>query len=552
MKTKFICIIVMFGLLVSLAACANPEEEKSSISSVSDVSSIDDNNDGPLVPYEQMLTITVPGVIGASHSFIEGEDFDENFVTNHYREKMNIDFRAKWLVDSSQATEKLSLAVASNDLPDMFEVSDTVMLSRLYRAGQIADLTDYYDDYVSDNLRPILEYQDSRGFLTTTFDQKFYGLPVANDLANNLPMGYIRKDWLDALDLELPETLEDLINVARAFRDADMAGNGETIAIGMNDHFGPMPGEHTLRYIANSMNAYYGIWIPDNAGGLKYSSIQPEMKDALKVMQDLYKEGLIDKGFAVKDGGKVAEDVAAGRIGIYPGVFWNPLWPLAGSVENNPQADWITIPALKNKDGQKISQNRIFSYTWVVVRKGFSNPEAVFKSMNFWYECFHGEYSDMFNDMLSTEKYKPVADLWHMQARPVFFAHPEKNLQLSANYIEAQQANDPSLLKTGEARNRWDIWKSGGSQGWAHNNFLTVSQPVVNNYDGFQFDEFLGIPTDTMQQKMANLNSSMQTAFLNIIMGDSIDDFDLFADDWLNQGGDTITSEVSAWYREVN
>jgi putative aldouronate transport system substrate-binding protein len=275
------------------------------------------------------------------------------------------------------------------------------------------------------------------------------------------------------------------------------------------------------------------------------------MKAALQLMQNLYKEGLLDKEFAVKDGSKVAEDIAAGKIGIFPGVFWSSLWPLAGTIDNNPNADWVPCPISINTQGNRVTQNKIFSYFTVVVRAGFDHPEALIKSMNLWAEMFHGEYADYFNGLLSTPKYMMTADNWHGNAKPVFFSHPEKNVFLSENFIQAWTAQNIDLCVTGEARNRYDIVSAGGSQGWAHKKFLMEAEPVLKQYDSFVYDEFVGAPTNTMVLRTAYLTRLEDETFFSIIMGDSIDKFDTFVNEWRTQGGDIITREVNDWYRSV-
>jgi len=507
--------------------------------------------DGPFAPYAKTLEITVPLAYSPNVFYAEGESIEKNFVTDFYTEKLNIQYKAKWVVDSSQADEKLNAAIASNDLPDMFSATPEV-LGRLIKAGQVQPLWDVYDKYASPRLKDIMSYQDGRGFLAGRSGGKVYGLPVSNDFANNIAMLFIRKDWLDKLNLAVPKTVDDLLAVARAFRDKDPGGNGKnnTIAISMDKLFGQ--DRASINALCNPFNAYSQIWIPDGSGGLKYSSIQPEMKDALQFMQNLYQEGLLDKEFAVKDSSKVAEDIAAGKVGIFPGVFWSSLWPLAGTLDNNPNADWVPCPISLNKDGKRVTQNKIFSYYSVVVRTGFANPEALLKSMNLWAEMFHGQYADYFNGLLSTPKYMPTADNWHGNAKPVFFSHPEKNLALSENFIKAWNAQDINLCVTGEARNRYEIVKAGGSQGWAHKKFLMEAEPVLKQYDGYVYDEFVGAPTETMVLRSANLLKLEQEAFFNIIMGTPISKFDDFVKDWKSQGGDTITSEVSAWYKSVH
>lgn len=507
-------------------------------------------NDGPLVPYETTLDVMVPLVIGSNVFYAQGESIEKNFVTDFYKEKLNINYIGKWSVDSSQGDEKLNAAIASNDLPDMFSASFE-MLGRLIKAGQVQPIDEVYEKYATQRLKEIASYQDGRGFLAGSSEGKLYAMPVSNDFANNIAMLYIRKDWLEKLNLQVPATLDELVAVARAFRDRDPDGNGQndTIAIALDKEFGQ--DRAGINALSNPLNAYSQIWIPDGSGGLKYSSIQPEMKDALAFMQSLYKEGLLDREFAVKDGSKVAEDIAAGKVGIFPGVFWSTLWPLATTIENNPNADYIPVPISLSKNGRKITQNKIFSYFTVVVRAGFEHPEALIKSMNLWAEMFHGQYADQFNDLLSTEKYMAAADNWHGNAKPVFFSHPEKNVYLSDNFIQAWTAQDRSLCKDGEARNRYDIVSAGGSQAWGHKKFLLESEQVLKLYDGYVYDEFVGAPTNTMVMRTATLTKLEYETFLSIIMGEPIGNFDAFVGEWRSQGGDSITKEVSDWYKSV-
>lgn len=550
---KVLIIMLVASMILTIAACgSSPADNTTSAGTTTDISQSAEatTDDGPLTPYKETLEISIPYATSPNVFYIEGESHEDNFVSKFYTEKLNIKYKAKWIVDSAQSGEKLNAAVASNDLPDMFAVTPE-LAGRLMKAGQVQAVGDVYNKYASDRLKEICNYQDGRGFLATTNDGKLYGLPQQNDFANNIPMYFIRKDWLDKLGLAVPKTQEEFIAVAKAFKDQDPDGNGknDTIAIAFDKTLGQ--DRAGINAFANPFNAYSKIWIKDSSDGLMYSSIQPEMKTALGFMQTLYKDGLLDKEFAVKDGSKVAEDIAAGKIGIFPGVFWSSLWPLAGSIDNNANADWVPCTIPVNTDGKKVTQNKIASYSSFVVRTGFNSPEALVKSMNLWAEMFHGEYSKQFNDMLSTEKYKAIADNWHTYALPGFFAHPEKNIFLSENFIKMWDAQDPSLAVTGEAKNRWDIVKSGGSQGWAHKKFLTEAEPILKQYENFVYDEFVGAPTQTMVLRTANLDKLEYEKFIAIIMGESLDSFDKFVSDWKSQGGDKITTEVNEWYKSV-
>lgn len=66
----------------------------------------------------------------------------------------------------------------------------------------------------------------------------------------------------------------------------------------------------------------------DASGQLVNSNIQPEMKTALEALQKLYAAKAIDKEFGTKDAGKIAEAVTSGKLGMYYGAMWTPIWPI--------------------------------------------------------------------------------------------------------------------------------------------------------------------------------------------------------------------------------
>ena len=68
-----------------------------------------------------------------------------------YKEKLNIEYDFAWQVDSANYAEQLDLAIASNnDLPD--QLLPIKRRSTIFsQAGQIADMTQYYEEYASDN-----------------------------------------------------------------------------------------------------------------------------------------------------------------------------------------------------------------------------------------------------------------------------------------------------------------------------------------------------------------------------------------------------------------
>ena len=103
----------------------------------------------------------------------------------------------------------------------------------------------------------------------------------------------------------------------------------------------------------------------------------------LAALQEMYKNGHIDKEFGVKDSNKVAETIANNKCGIEFGVWWNPYSPLYLSQANIPmRTGELPIPSIDDTPAK--SQYSAAVGGIIVIRKGYPYPEAVFKMLNFW------------------------------------------------------------------------------------------------------------------------------------------------------------------------
>jgi len=548
---RIVVVVLMMAIIAACSKEAKPSANTASSqppatgqASPSSSGAEPEKEDGPLTPYEQEVTVTKVGKTSPSILYVEGESVDDNIITRLYKEKLNINYVNKITVEDSKAGERTNLMIASNDLADTLEVN-SAGLQKMIEADQIADLTDAYNKYASEDLKRVMEYQNEISFIPARKDGKIYGLPVTNDFANNIAIMYIRQDWLDRLNLKAPTTLDELIAVAKAFveQDPDNNGKADTYAIAMSNTLG-----FTLDGIAAALKAYPKIWVKNASNELVYGSVQPEMKEALGVMQQLYALNSFDKEFGIKDDAKVAETVAEGKAGIFFGAFWQPIWPLALTLDNNKDAQWNAYEIPKGADGTIVPKSLPYVYSWMVVRKGFEHPEAIIKSMNLWYEIFHGSLSEWWNDQVP-DAYKSIENR-HMYALPVFFSEPDKNLKLGLNFIEAVEADDRNVLTTAEGRMKWDDWKSGTTSGWAMHKYLTESELVLSKYKSYQFDEFVGAPTPGMINRNATLDKLELETFTKIIMGASLDTFDSFVTKWHQLGGETIKQEVNDWYRQ--
>ncbi|MGW1409750.1 ABC transporter substrate-binding protein [Streptomyces sp. NPDC002403] len=105
--------------------------------------------------------------------------------------------------------QQTAAALLTKNAPDVFEGSPT--LDQI-RGGQVADLTDLLDG-ARDDFNPAV-------LTPKTYKGKVYGIPQAIDMQ----MLYYRKSLLAAAGVRPPQTLDELVDAARALTTKDVKG----------------------------------------------------------------------------------------------------------------------------------------------------------------------------------------------------------------------------------------------------------------------------------------------------------------------------------------
>jgi putative aldouronate transport system substrate-binding protein len=541
--------------LVFVSACSNGNNSNSgnggaleaSSSAVSPSSSPASVEANPFEKYEPAIEITTVRSTSARFKFLDGESLDNNAWTRAYENELGIKVKNVWTTDEAQYQNKMNVTIASGDLPDLMFVSPA-QFQQLLESDQIEDLTTAYDQYASPFLRKIME-QDANGLMkkAATVDGKMMGITGFGSIEQGTPVIWLRTDWLEQADLPEPTSFDDILNIAEAFKKDHSGAYG----IGLNkDLFG---GLATIEGIANAYHAYPKIWLKDDSGKLVYGSVQPEMKQTLATLQDMYKRGLIDKEFGVKDGNKIAEDIMNNKIGLIYANFWHPLWPLQEAMNMNA-ADgmtWKPYPVL-SADDQVASPSTTIPVTgYYVIKKGYKHPEAAIKLANL-------QLKNAWSDEAQAELYNTDKDQTPFYLYPtISMEPPSKNLEAGIAVTEAYRAKDFSKLNE-EQKGYYDnvlayldnndiksfgnalIFGPGGSE-------MEVLKKYVEE-NRMKIGEFYGAPVPTQQMKQATLDKLELETFTKIIVGESsVDEFDSFVEKWHKLGGDEITNEINEW-----
>lgn len=556
-RKRLAVLILIVTLLVSFAACAGKGGKKSTSAS-DDVNGAQSTGVAdPLGKYEPAIEITSAIAVGADCIFPEGDDINNNTWTRHYKSDLGIKLTFEWTADTSQYDQKLNLVIASNDMPDYF-IAGPEQLKMLSENSQIWDMGPIYERWASEYTKECLE-QDPISFKSAHVEGKLMSLPVVDNSIASASLLWIRNDWLNNLNLQMPANMDELIEVARAFttRDPDQNGKDDTLGIGISrELWGPFA---SLNGFFNSYHSYVGnssFWMMNEDGQIVSGNIQPETRTALLALKRMFDEGLIDKEFGVKDSSKVAEDIASGRIGIQYGAWWNPAWPLNACREKDPNADWVAWNILSSDDKEALEAYSNAVYQYIVVDKNYKNPEAVVKMMNYWWNIMKNPSMENYQNYIFNVS-NPASGQVYYKYINVLGWEPNGNKD---SYQKIQDS-----LKTGNTKNltleemefvkQIILYNKGGdTASWivnAQRGPMGSARCLNAIIDGKGLcNIFYGVSTTVMAEKMPALTKMQNEVFTNIILGDPIEKFDKFVEDWKKMGGDEITREVNEWYKK--
>lgn len=260
--------------------------------------------------YEEPITLTTHAVVTTNNVFQEGDSAESNGMTRWYENELGIQWKMAWTSgDSESNSQRLDLAFASDDLPDVINPS-IAQLAKYVAAGKIQPLDDLIEQYASPlvkwAIKDVEEQTAGAFFAPVTIGGHIYALPQMSDTLAWWTNNFIRTDILEEMGCEMPTTLAELEAIFDKYIEMYPGQYPVVLSKDLQDS------GNTFQTVLTACNAYMDMWMEDENGELVYTSIQPEMRTALERMATWYEKGYIDPEFVVVDGNKESEIVSGG------------------------------------------------------------------------------------------------------------------------------------------------------------------------------------------------------------------------------------------------
>ena len=285
------------------------------------------------------------------------------------RKKFGINLELTMLPASTMDRNVKVTAAADGDaLPDMVIVNREPLL-HLVKKGLVMQVDSLYP--LMPKRTEIMYNENSRRF--ATFKGKCYGFSTSGVTIQKNEGVLIRKDWLDNLGLSVPKTIDEYLDVMRAFTSKDPDGNGKNDTYGYGACIDTYTYEEGLGRRFEPIFGAYGVagtWnMTEKDAGLNVR--KSGYFDAVKTLALMQNEGLIDPNWM----GYKKDDFRAawksGRFGIMREQH------SAYASESNyapfdrrfPEGSWIVIDPPEGPEGKSSVGVDTIPYTTLVISK---------------------------------------------------------------------------------------------------------------------------------------------------------------------------------------
>lgn len=471
----------------------------------------------------------------------------DGLLIKFVEEKFNVDIDY-WNLDVNKIQEVMGLKLAAGEIPDVLWVLPW------------SNLEKYAKDEILTEVPLEVIQKHSPGWYKMTIETfpaafdymkvngKIYALPGLNDGGTRRTPIIWRGDWLKKVGInKVPDTLAEAEDAFYKFARNDPDGNGKRDTYGLSkDGMTSIYG--AFGYIPYPDVDRTEVW-QDRNGKLVYGAVQPEMKDALKLLNKWYVDGVLDPEFITGEntGGYWALSHAFinGRIGYTghafyyhwlppttPGAYIGPNWTELEKLDPEG-AKGITpgMPPLGPTGKRGTHQIAIINSSFYGFGKACQKePDKIGKILQI-HEWMCGTTYDNWN--IASKGIKGV--MWDYDASgipiykegwddPKVFAEGAGPLLLSSPTQFQSKSIPPLEMEY--------IEKSGLKKG------------------GIQSLLFFPLPSYT--KYLADLSKLRDETYVAIITGEKpLSAFDDFVKRWNDMGGAQMVKEANDWYATI-
>jgi putative aldouronate transport system substrate-binding protein len=421
--------------------------------------------------------------------------------------------------------DKLNLIMASEESYDMVVIGGNVDVTMSYaNAGALVDLNPYLQ-YTPNIAAAVSDY--ARDIFTVGDSLYALGMPALSFNGGQgeiREISWIRKDWLDALGLSVPETLDEFTEMLRAFKSYN---NGSSIAtIPLTSGTGGVWLHSVIGAfgIPNDWNVVDGKILPRSA--------DPRFKEYLTYLKGLYQEGLLDPEYPANQSANVREKFSNGIAGTSQFGYWDVPGLYDTMEQTQPGFEIAFMPPLAGPDGKKAFGTNVGGFDRICfLPKAGKNLEHTLNFMN-----IKLEEENFRSAVIGFENvhWTQTEDGQYWPIIPRFFDDFSQGVNYTTGRLPEYETYWMARAK--KDTRQWECWiQLNGDPKFT--DFNSTSE--VNKAPAFP---------ETSKNKQS-IDQMVADKMVKVIAGeDTVESYDEFLEEWKAAGGQAMIDEYNAWW----
>jgi ABC-type glycerol-3-phosphate transport system substrate-binding protein len=237
----------------------------------------------------------------------------EDFVKKTIEEKFNVKLKLDYMAAGQDYITRLNAQLAANQPPDVWRDVNGDGGNKYALDGVLGDIGKFITPQTMPNYFKYWIDETTQQRYQVTGGTFRMPLPYSKELYRTW---YIRKDWLDKLNLSIPKTYDEYLKVLRAFTNDDPDGNGKKDTFGFTTASG---GDG----IGLEWPEYWkaGLVFASTIRDGKFIDMQtePAVEHVLTDISKVIAEGLVDPDWFLNKSPQHIDRAAQGKAGIVMG-----------------------------------------------------------------------------------------------------------------------------------------------------------------------------------------------------------------------------------------
>ncbi len=428
----------------------------------------------------------------------------------------------------------VNMKLMAGEIPDIFDGYGSFSdYNQLVQDGILAELPVEFIRENMPNYTAWVEYWGGANIWKYyERDGKNYALPNIWTLGNNgMGLG-IREDLFVKAGASIPTTIDEWTEAMGLIKEnlgiATLGGQKDLV-------------KETTGFVYGAFGAYPGIFY-EKDGDIIFGSIQPEIKEGLKVVADWYQKGYIDPEYTTIDGANMVAKWNDDRVAATVYYWWAfyPKGTLYGTdfydvTDINEEAIVTHIDFPTGPDGLAGSIQGNSAYMGPMFGAHMTTDQIA-KYMKIW------------------DKYSFTSEGVNLLMAGIEGVHytydPVKGVIYNAPYDTEEGRYNVGLRIVDcipITLNNYEVQ--------AYTNFTPEYQPLrdAGNAKGIGQGDLMGPFNRPIWNEKSDMLNKLSNDFLyDVMVGNkSVDEFDKFVADWLAAGGQEVLDEANAlWHAE--